>query len=130
VAPEGLANGKVAWVGKNALNVDIGVTVSRFRNPAPGKVIAKLTFRSGVAVWGIIAVTLSDAAVEPVEVAVALTYEGMRPDAEWRKQAEERIEKIRKADLKILVRDKRGVPVRDARVHVALTSGSSASARR
>jgi len=48
------------------------------------------------------------------------TYAGMEPDAPWRKAAAERIEKYRKADLKIEVTDRNGRPVPDARVHVKL----------
>lgn len=43
--------------------------------------------------------------------ATKLTYDGSEPDAPWRKAAAERIEKIRKSDLRILVRDGRGKPV-------------------
>lgn len=46
------------------------------------------------------------------------TYEGRNPDAPWREQARARIEKIRKAALKVRVVDAEGKPIRDAKVHV------------
>ena len=45
-------------------------------------------------------------------------YEGDEPDAEWRKLAEERIEKIRKADLSIKVVDQNGSATPFATVNV------------
>jgi len=45
-------------------------------------------------------------------------YIGRESDAAWRKAAEERIEKIRKADLNIVVKDNAGNPVKGARVSV------------
>jgi len=47
-------------------------------------------------------------------------YEGMEPDAPWRKAAQERIEQHRKADLKISVINKYGKPVRGAKVRAEL----------
>ena len=48
------------------------------------------------------------------------TYAGQAPDAPWRAEAAARIEKLRKGDLTITVRDAAGRPVPDARVHVAM----------
>ncbi len=48
------------------------------------------------------------------------SYAGMEPDAPWRKAAAARIEKYRKADLKIEVTDESGRPLPDAQVHVKL----------
>ncbi|MHC5092759.1 MAG: endo-1,4-beta-xylanase, partial [Planctomycetota bacterium] len=50
---------------------------------------------------------------------VTQTYEGRDEDAPWRKEAWERIEKIRKADITVIVRDKSGKPINGAKVHVA-----------
>jgi GH35 family endo-1,4-beta-xylanase len=47
-------------------------------------------------------------------------YEGMEPDAPWRKSAAQRIEEHRKGDLQITVLNKYGKPVPDAKVHVEL----------
>lgn len=49
-----------------------------------------------------------------------ITYRGMEPDAPWRKQAAERIEQQRKAELKVLVKDAAGKPVKDAEVKILL----------
>ncbi|WP_404307545.1 endo-1,4-beta-xylanase [Neorhodopirellula lusitana] len=48
-------------------------------------------------------------------------YQGRDKDAEWRKEALARIEKIRKGDLTVSVVDSDGKPVSDAQVHVAMT---------
>jgi GH35 family endo-1,4-beta-xylanase len=47
-----------------------------------------------------------------------LGYAGSEPNAPWRKAAEARIEKIRKGDLSVVVKDKAGKPVRGAEVAV------------
>ncbi len=49
-----------------------------------------------------------------------VTYEGREQDAAWRKEAQERIEKIRKGDLSVTVRDLSGNPIPGAQVHVAM----------
>ena len=61
-------------------------------------------------------------------------YAGIEPDAPWRKAALERIERIRKADLKVVVRDKNGKPVPNAQVKIeqtrsAFAFGSAVSAK-
>ena len=45
-----------------------------------------------------------------------LGYAGSEPGAAWRKAADARIEKIRKGDLTVLVKDSAGKPVRGAEV--------------
>ncbi|MEM6315711.1 MAG: endo-1,4-beta-xylanase, partial [Planctomycetota bacterium] len=50
-----------------------------------------------------------------------LTYAGQAPDAPWRAEAAERIERHRKADLTVRVIDADGKPVPDAQVEVELT---------
>ena len=49
-----------------------------------------------------------------------LSYIGREPDAAWRKEAFDRIEKVRKADLKIQVVDSDGKPLPGQPVHVEL----------
>ncbi len=51
----------------------------------------------------------------------AVSYEGREPDAPWRRAARERIEKIRKGPLQVLVVDSRGKPIRGASVQVKMT---------
>jgi GH35 family endo-1,4-beta-xylanase len=50
------------------------------------------------------------------------TYQGRDPDATWRKQAQARIEQIRKGDFVIEVTDANGLPVSGARVSVSQRS--------
>jgi GH35 family endo-1,4-beta-xylanase len=50
-----------------------------------------------------------------------VSYPGREPDAAWRAQALERIERIRKAELRIRVVDASGKPVPDARVSIHQT---------
>ncbi len=61
-------------------------------------------------------------------------YRGQEPDAAWRKEAEKRIEQIRKGDIDITVVDAGGQPVRDAEVKIdmkrhAFGFGSAVTAR-
>jgi len=49
-----------------------------------------------------------------------ITYAGSEPDAPWRKAAAERIEKLRKGDLSVVVNDKAGKPVAGATVEIAM----------
>jgi len=51
---------------------------------------------------------------------IVVTYEGREPNAAWRKEALERIDKIRKADLAVQVVDEAGRPVADAQVGVKM----------
>lgn len=48
------------------------------------------------------------------------TYEGREPDAPWRKEAEQRIAKLRQGTLNVRVADADGKPVEGARIHVAM----------
>lgn len=48
------------------------------------------------------------------------TYAGREPDAPWRKAAQERIERLRKADMRVEVTDASGKPVADATVEVKM----------
>lgn len=50
-----------------------------------------------------------------------LTYAGREPDAAWRRAATERIDRIRKSNLSIVVIDGEGKPVPDASVRVRMT---------
>jgi len=47
-----------------------------------------------------------------------ITYEGREPNAPWRMEAEQRIDKFRKANLTVRVSDVNGRPVAGAKVHV------------
>lgn len=49
-----------------------------------------------------------------------VTYPGMEPNAPWRKEAAARIDRYRKADLTVNVRDGRGRPVSGAEVRVRM----------
>lgn len=47
-----------------------------------------------------------------------LSYKGIEPDAPWRAAAAERIERIRKGDLKVTVKDTAGKPITHADIRV------------
>jgi GH35 family endo-1,4-beta-xylanase len=53
-----------------------------------------------------------------------ITYAGRAPDAQWRKDALARIEKIRKGDLDVYVTDAIGNPIPNATIHAALRKHS------
>lgn len=69
-----------------------------------------------------------------------LGYGGSEPTAAWRKAADDRIEKIRKGDLSVVVKDKAGKPIPNAQVSVRMrkhaflfgtaVSGSALSSQR
>ncbi|MBI4350972.1 MAG: endo-1,4-beta-xylanase [Elusimicrobia bacterium] len=63
-------------------------------------------------------------AAKPAAVAPAGFYAGREADAPWRKAAEERIEKLRKAGLTVRVSGPDGKPVRGAAVSVRLVKHS------
>lgn len=50
-----------------------------------------------------------------------LTYAGREADAPWRESARERIDKLRKSDLRVLIKTAAGEPVSDAAVSVRMT---------
>ena len=54
-----------------------------------------------------------------VPLQTRVSYSGREPDAPWRAEAAQRIERIRKADLSITVLDN-GVPVENAAVHLRM----------
>lgn len=59
--------------------------------------------------------------VEPQDLPQTdFSYEGHEPDASWRQEAAERIDRIRKADLRIAVTDNEGRPVPGAKVAVRM----------
>lgn len=49
-----------------------------------------------------------------------LTYAGQEPEAPWREEARQRIERIRKGDLAVRVVDRDGQPVESARVRIEM----------
>jgi endo-1,4-beta-xylanase len=59
-----------------------------------------------------------DADAMPV---MPLSYDGMEPDAQWRKRALDRIEKYRKSNIEVAVKAVDGRPVADAHVSVTMT---------
>lgn len=61
----------------------------------------------------------SDYAIETLPRST-VNYRGREKDAAWRKEAIERIEKIRKGDIEITVVDAQGKPIPDAKVTVAM----------
>ncbi len=60
------------------------------------------------------------AVATPADLGVDPYYEGAADDAEWRKAAFERIDKLRKGDLTVNVRDESGRAIEDAAVEVRM----------
>lgn len=56
----------------------------------------------------------------PIQTLPGYSYEGHEPDAAWRAAAAERIERIRKADIAVVVHDGDGNPVPNAPVHLKM----------
>ena len=92
------------------------------RSYAPGE--AKLVFvgqgAGGVELGGIEVVNYGTTKALSELKCTRLDYAGSEPAAAWRKAAEERIEKIRKGDLTVIVHDSLGAPVADANVAVSM----------
>ena len=61
-----------------------------------------------------------DLALFPKAKPIPRTYVGREPDAPWRKAALERIEKHRKQDLSMIVKDAEGQPVAETEVKLSL----------
>jgi GH35 family endo-1,4-beta-xylanase len=90
----------------------------------PGE--AKLNFRLGfqpetIDIGGLRVENFGRALALSALPVTRLGYHGMEPDAAWRKAAAERIEKIRKAELAILVKDRTGQLLVNAEVRLHQT---------
>jgi GH35 family endo-1,4-beta-xylanase len=55
-----------------------------------------------------------------------IKYAGMEPEAPWRKEAADRIEKYRKGDIKVDVKDASGRPLTGATVHIQMVKNAFA----
>jgi GH35 family endo-1,4-beta-xylanase len=87
---------------------------------------AKLNFRLGfepetVDIGGVTVENFGRALALSALPVTRLSYRGIEPDAAWRKAAAERIDKIRKADLTVLVTDAAGQHLVNADVHLRQT---------
>ena len=87
---------------------------------------AKLNFRLGfepetVDIGGITVESFGRALALSALPVTRISYRGIEPDAPWRKAAAERIDKIRKADLTVLVTDVAGQHLVNAEVHLRQT---------
>ena len=78
------------------------------------------TVAQTVEVAGIVMWNLGDQANLDALPKSRLSYEGQAPDASWRREAMERIERHRKADLVVKVLDAQGNPVSGATVDIQL----------
>lgn len=59
--------------------------------------------------------------IPETEAEAPLAYRGMEDSALWREEALRRIEKYRKAPVKVAVRDENGAPIKDADINVDMT---------
>jgi endo-1,4-beta-xylanase len=99
-----------------------GTFVSHSDYP-PGKLL--IAFQLGqytqtLEIGGLVVVDLGqnvDASRLPV---TRITYVGREPDAPWRKEAQERINKYRKGDLTVKVTDSAGKPMAGVPVHIRM----------
>jgi hypothetical protein len=92
---------------------------------APGELKLMWTFghqQQELWIGGIVAINLGqnfDRTKLPTKP-LQMDYEGREPGAEWRKEALARIEKIRKAPIKVRVLNSKGAPLRDAEIKVEM----------
>jgi len=101
------------------------VIIRAGRSFAPGEMAA--TFHLGllqqeVEIGGVFALNLGPDVKITDLPGNELSYHGMEPGAEWRKEAEARIEKYRKGDITVKVTDSSGRPVKDAHVSIQMKS--------
>lgn len=91
---------------------------------AAGEAMFAFAFPNGpqtVQIAGLTVTNYGDSVSFDHETVSWITYPGQEPDAAWRADAEARIERIRKGDLVVTVRDVEGNPVPGARVRVTMT---------
>lgn len=91
---------------------------------APGESMFNFTFPYGpqaVQIAGLSVTNYGSSVSLEGRNAAGISYRGQAPDAPWRAAAQERIERIRKADLTISVKDADGNPVPGVRVHASMT---------
>ncbi len=78
-------------------------------------------FPQVIEISGISVVNLGQNMVKNKLPMLNLSYDGRNKDAEWRKLAEERIETLRKGNVRIKVTDQNGNPVADSELSVEMT---------
>ncbi len=77
-------------------------------------------FPQTLEIGGIIALNLGSGVKAEDLPKNSITYDGREPDAPWRLEAEERIERLRKGELKVTVKNSNGLPVKNALVKVEM----------
>jgi GH35 family endo-1,4-beta-xylanase len=89
--------------------------------PGSAQMILRLGYQKEIVEFGGITVENFGKKLALADLPVTtITYRGMEPDAPWRAAAAERIDKLRKAPLSVLVTDAAGKPLVDAEVKVTL----------
>jgi Beta-1,4-xylanase len=140
-----LADGKYVWppylergisFGQEWMETSIPLVITRDVDPKDIRLI--IQFDSYPQQFEISPVTFINCGknVSPDELPRTLIkYDGGEPDADWRKAAEERIEKYRKGNLHIEVKDTKGKPVKGAEItanlrRIAFNWGTATSSQR
>lgn len=103
---------------------DFSVPFRSIRDYAPGEALAAIQLGFGPQTIEIDALRLVSYAgrLAPEDLPqTRSTYHGREPDAPWRAEAAERIDRLRKADLTLRVLDASGAPVPNARVEIRQT---------
>lgn len=131
-----LANTRLRVDGKTSVNLNVSGTVSdewkqcfmAAESPVDSDESGgKFVFQLGMAVQTIdiadvFAIDFGQGNVNVSQFPIMkTTYKGMEDDAQWRKDALERIDKIRKADISVKVKDKNGKLIPNAEVTVNQT---------
>ncbi|WP_026903279.1 endo-1,4-beta-xylanase [Pedobacter glucosidilyticus] len=131
---DNLVNGKAAWpahvvrgvsIGKDWMETSFSFIIGKDVNAADAKFVIK--FDSYEQQLQISSITLNNykQTVNLKDLPRSkVRYEGDHPDALWRKDALQRIEKIRKGDLKIKVLQPNGRPLTNAKISISLKRNS------
>jgi endo-1,4-beta-xylanase len=131
---DNLVNGKYKWPTHVERGISFGSAWTEFSIPfylekdvAPGDARFLLKFDTYEQSFELSPVILKNYG-STVKVSdlpkTTVTYGGSDAAAPWRKEAAERIEKIRKGDLAVQVLNAKGVPVKDAEIEVRMISNS------
>jgi GH35 family endo-1,4-beta-xylanase len=89
--------------------------------PGAAQMILRLGYQKEIVEFGGVTVENFGKKLALVDLPVTtITYRGMESDAPWRAAAADRIDKLRKAPLSVVVTDAAGKPVADAEVKVTL----------
>ena len=108
-------------VGADWQRLDIAARVDGDYAPGSAQVCLRLGYFPQTLEIGGIELRRFDSSVAPSDLPqTPMTYAGRAADAAWRKQAEERIDAVRKAQMSVRVTDAAGKPIDGAKIQIKM----------